>query len=77
VDEEQIRALLAAVRAGDCTDETFLDSLKSLPFQDLGFAKLDHHRHLRTGFPEVIFAQGKPSRNWWKSSRDCASVTRW
>lgn len=59
MDEEQIRALLAAVRAGDCTDETFLDSLKSLPFQDLGFAKLDHHRHLRTGFPEVIFAQGK------------------
>ena len=59
VDEEQIRALLAAVRAGTCNDQAFLDALKSLSFQDLGFANLDHHRHLRTGFPEVIFAQGK------------------
>ena len=59
LDEAQVRALLAAVRAGSCTDDAFLAALKTLPYEDLGFAKLDHHRHLRTGFPEVIFAQGK------------------
>ncbi len=36
-----------------------LDRLRDLPFEDLGFAKLDHHRALRTGMPEVIFASGK------------------
>ena len=36
-----------------------LDRLRKLPFEDLGFAKLDHHRELRTGFPEVIYAPGK------------------
>ncbi len=59
MNEERIRALLAEVRTGVRTDEDFIRALKSLPFEDLGFAKLDHHRHLRTGFPEVIFAQGK------------------
>lgn len=57
--EEQIRALLASVRSGACSEDDAVQALKSLPFEDLGFAKLDHHRHLRTGFPEVIFAQGK------------------
>ncbi len=36
-----------------------LERLRNLPFEDLGFAKLDHHRALRTGMPEVIFAAGK------------------
>jgi hypothetical protein len=59
LNEAQIRALLAEVRAGARSDDEFILAIKSLPFEDLGFAKLDHHRHLRTGFPEVIFAQGK------------------
>jgi len=59
LNEEQIRALLAEVHAGTRSDDEFIQAIKSLPFEDLGFAKLDHHRHLRTGFPEVIFAQGK------------------
>ncbi|MHB9022836.1 MAG: nickel pincer cofactor biosynthesis protein LarB [Armatimonadota bacterium] len=59
MDELHIRTLLAEIRAGACSDEEFIHQLKLLPFEDLGFAKLDHHRHLRTGFPEVIFAQGK------------------
>ena len=36
-----------------------LRRLRALPFQDLGFAKVDHHRHLRQGFPEVIYGEGK------------------
>lgn len=59
VDEQQIRSLLADVRAGNCSDDDFVQQMKSLSPEDIGFAKLDHHRHLRTGFPEVIFSQGK------------------
>jgi NCAIR mutase (PurE)-related protein len=59
VDEARIRTLLAELRAGRCSDDDVVRALKGLPFEDLGFAKLDHHRHLRTGFPEVIFGQGK------------------
>lgn len=59
MNEQQLRALLSEVRAGTCSDDEALARLARLPFEDLGFAKLDHHRHLRTGFPEVIFGQGK------------------
>jgi pyridinium-3,5-biscarboxylic acid mononucleotide synthase len=55
----QIEALLKEVRAGRTTVEDAIESLKDLPFEDLGFAKVDHHRELRTGMPEVIFAAGK------------------
>jgi len=51
--------LLEKVRAGKITPEQGLDKLKNLPFEDLGFARVDHHRALRQGFPEVIFAPGK------------------
>ena len=59
MDEQQLRGLLADLRSGTCSEDDFVTKMKSLPFEDLGFAKLDHHRHLRTGFPEVIFGQGK------------------
>jgi NCAIR mutase (PurE)-related protein len=59
VTQEQIRDLLEAVRAGDVTPEKACDRLKNLPFEDLGFAKVDHHRSLRTGMPEVIYSNGK------------------
>lgn len=59
MNEAQIRALLAEVHSGARSDDEFIQAIRSLPFEDLGFAKLDHHRHLRTGFPEVIFSQGK------------------
>ena len=55
----QIEALLNQVRVGDTSVSDALDRLKDLPFEDLGFAKVDHHRALRTGMPEVIFAAGK------------------
>ena len=59
MNEAQLRALLADVRSGARSDDDFIQAIRTLPFEDLGFAKLDHHRHLRTGFPEVIFSQGK------------------
>ena len=55
----QIEALLKEVSEGRTAVETALERLKDLPFEDLGFAKVDHHRALRTGMPEVIFAAGK------------------
>ncbi len=55
----QIEALLNEVREGRTDVSDALERLRGLPFEDLGFAKLDHHRALRTGMPEVIFAMGK------------------
>lgn len=59
MDRSQIEALLKEVQANRTTIPDALERLKDLPFEDLGFAKLDHHRALRTGMPEVIFAAGK------------------
>jgi len=59
MEEHQIRKLLDEVRQGTCSDEEALQRLRLLPFESLGFATLDHHRSLRTGFPEVILAEGK------------------
>lgn len=54
-----LESLLEEVRGGRTDIDTALDRLRDLPFEDLGFAKLDHHRSLRTGLPEVIYAEGK------------------
>jgi NCAIR mutase (PurE)-related protein len=59
MDRTSIEALLNEVRDGRIPVEYALDRLRDLPFEDLGFAKVDHHRALRTGMPEVIFAAGK------------------
>lgn len=59
---DKLRKLLDGVRRGRVATEDALDQLRNLPFEDLGFAKVDHHRALRTGFPEVIFGPGKTSR---------------
>lgn len=59
MDVENVRALLENVRVGQVTTDAALEALRDLPFEDLGFAKVDHHRALRQGFPEVIFCQGK------------------
>ncbi|MBI3303306.1 MAG: 1-(5-phosphoribosyl)-5-amino-4-imidazole-carboxylate carboxylase, partial [Deltaproteobacteria bacterium] len=55
----RLKDLLARVQGGTLSVEEALESLKTLPFEDLGFAKIDHHRTLRKGFPEVILGQGK------------------
>jgi hypothetical protein len=59
MDRAQIESLLHEVRDGRTDVADALDRLKNLPFEDLGFAKVDHHRALRTGMPEVIFAESK------------------
>jgi pyridinium-3,5-biscarboxylic acid mononucleotide synthase len=56
---EAIKRLLEEVAAGKVDVHGALAALKDLPFEDLGFAKVDHHRALRLGAPEVIFGQGK------------------
>jgi NCAIR mutase (PurE)-related protein len=59
MDQDRLRELLEDVRAGRLGLDSALERLRHLPFEDLGFAKLDHHRHLRCGMPEVIFCAGK------------------
>lgn len=54
-----LKKLLGDVAAGTVAPDAAAERLKSLPFEDLGFAKLDHHRQLRKGMPETIFASGK------------------
>jgi len=59
MDMEKLRFVLAGVQSGGTSIDEALEELKHLPYEDLGFAKIDHHRALRNGFPEVIFCQGK------------------
>ena len=56
---DRMREILEQVAAGALRTDEALERVKRLPFEDLGFAKVDHHRALRTGLPEVIFGQGK------------------
>jgi NCAIR mutase (PurE)-related protein len=57
--EKRFVDLLEGVRSGRVGVADAVERLRTLPFEDLGFAKIDHHRALRNGFPEVIFGQGK------------------
>jgi hypothetical protein len=59
MNEQSVRQLLEAVRLGRMDIDAALDRLRNLPFEDLGFATVDHHRAIRCGFPEVIFCPGK------------------
>jgi pyridinium-3,5-biscarboxylic acid mononucleotide synthase len=55
----QLQHILEQVRDGGSSVEEALDRLRHLPFEDLGYAKVDHHREMRHGMPEVILGQGK------------------
>lgn len=59
MNPERLERLLRGVRSGTVTVIDALERLRSLPFEDLGFASLDHHRSIRQGFPEVILCEGK------------------
>ncbi|MFZ0594311.1 MAG: nickel pincer cofactor biosynthesis protein LarB [Bryobacteraceae bacterium] len=61
MDTPQLRALLEQVREGATPVDAALEQLRHMPFEDLGFAKVDHHRAIRHGMPEVIFGTGKTS----------------
>src|ERR1700756_3394778 len=59
MNERELHQLLDLVRLGAVPPDRALARLKNLPFEDLGFAKVDHHRSLRQGFAEVVFGKGK------------------
>ena len=59
MDELALQRLLDDVRSGACSPDDAVFRLKRLPFADLGFARVDHHRHLRQGLPEAVYGQGK------------------
>jgi NCAIR mutase (PurE)-related protein len=59
MDPDKLRELLDHLRAGELSVDQALERLRSLPFEDLGFARLDLHRALRQGLPEVVFCQNK------------------
>lgn len=67
MDEPQLRHLLADVASGACAPDEAVRRLRTLPFADLGFARVDHHRALRQGFPEAVYGPGK-------SPEHCAAI---
>jgi NCAIR mutase (PurE)-related protein len=59
MDIKKLKNLLDLVHSGQLSVDEALEQLKDLPYQDIAYARIDHHRSLRSGFPEVIFGQGK------------------
>jgi pyridinium-3,5-biscarboxylic acid mononucleotide synthase len=57
--EESMREMLGRISSGELDIDTAMERIRSLPFSDLGFAKVDHHRELRQGFAEVVFCERK------------------
>ena len=62
MNQQELLKILELVKLGAFSPEKAAERLKHLPFEDLGFAKVDHHRALRQGFAEVIFGKGKTPR---------------
>ena len=54
-----VKKLLEAVKNDEIDIDTAITKLKDLPYEDLGYANIDHHREIRNGFPEVIYCEGK------------------
>ena len=67
MDEPTLRQLLDDVRSGDVSADDAVARLRRLPFADLGFARVDHHRSLRQGFAETVYAPGK-------TAEQCAAI---
>lgn len=61
-DKKSLSEILEAVKSGEMNVEAAAERLKNLPYDDIGYAKIDHHREIRTGFPEAVFCQGKTPR---------------
>lgn len=59
MDQDRLRSLLNSLAQKEISVDRAMAELVDLPYQDLGFAKIDHHRGMRCGFPEVVFCQGK------------------
>jgi NCAIR mutase (PurE)-related protein len=67
MDETALRVLIDRVRAGELDTDEAVRRLRRLPFVDLGFARVDHHRTLRLGVPEAVYAPGK-------SAQQCSAI---
>src|SRR5258705_1783750 len=59
MNQSELLKFLESVKAGELAPDKAIERLKHLPFEDLGFAKVDHHRALRQGFAEVVLGKGK------------------
>ena len=59
MDASSLRALIEQVASGACTPDDAVRQLRRLPYADLGFARVDHHRDLRQGMPEAVYGPGK------------------
>lgn len=75
MDKKHLRALLLGVQSGDLTVDEALERLRCLAYEDLGFAKVDHHRCLRQGFPEVIYCPGKTTEQIVQIAKSMAGTT--
>jgi NCAIR mutase (PurE)-related protein len=75
MDERTLRELLEGVAAGKTGIEAALEELRLLPYEDIGFAKIDHHRALRDALPEVVLAQGKTPEQTAEIARRLAART--
>ena len=62
MQEKYIKEVLEKVKDGGLAVDDAYEQLRDLPFKDIGFANVDNHRAVRTGFPEVVFCQGKTPR---------------
>src|SRR5215475_13965337 len=62
MNANELKLLLDAVRKGAMSTDAAVERLRHLPIEDLGFAKVDHHRALRQGFAEVVFGKGKTAK---------------
>ncbi|AQT70165.1 phosphoribosylaminoimidazole carboxylase, catalytic subunit [Anaerohalosphaera lusitana] len=63
MDDKKLTQLLADVKSDQITIDDAVEKLRHLPFEDMGFARIDHHRHIRCGFPEVIYCPGKTTEH--------------
>ncbi len=59
LDEHRLRRLLEGLRSGEVTTDEAVDRLRHLPYEEIGFARIDHHRELRDGLPEAIYGESK------------------
>jgi NCAIR mutase (PurE)-related protein len=59
MDASELRALVEQVASGECSPDDAVRQLRRLPYSDLGFARVDHHRDLRQGMPEAVYGRGK------------------
>lgn len=75
MDKKHLKTLLTHVQNGDLTVEEAMERLRHLAYEDLGFAKVDHHRALRQGFPEVIYCPGKTTEQIVEIARRMADTT--